>query len=987
MKPAFIVRSMRWLLLMLALPFWVSSAVPKHQFGSLPKTWFYPTINSRQSLWQGRWNGVQVHITREDIRLSWLNPNDVKRMHNAGPIAMREKNFKGSALFIRFPESFQLFPEPAGKPGFAVNFYTERGTENATTTDAWITRNLWPGVDFRLEAKGETLKSSFFLNAGITPDRVKWRYEGAKSVSIVEEKVVILTEDGILEEQSPVAYQVINGKRKEIPAAFTLNQGTIGFKLLQAFDPTEPLVLDPSLVFSSYSGSLSDNWGFTATPGPDGRLFSGGVSFGPGFPVTPGAFQSNFQGIPSGASNYDVAILAFNPQGDSLLWATYLGGTNIEAPHSMIAREMDTSLYIMGTTYSANFPRGKHPWDSTFNGNCDLFIAHFSSTGQLINTTFLGGSANDGLNDSPTLGPNYGDWYRGEIGLDHDGRVFVGSCSKSPDFPTSINAFQSAKNAALDGIVAVFNQELSQLEMATFIGAEGEDAVFSIKPLPAPSTSLVVGMVSTGSLPIVSQSAITQKPGGVDGYVAILTGNGKTLRSSSWFGSSLEDWVFFVETNPEGNVYLNGQTNGNVPRVGNCYHVPNSGQFIACFDSSLAVLKWSGNYGSGRGVVDMVPTAFLVDDCGKVYISGSTGKISIPQIEGPRNLPLTADSLMGSANGYDFYMACWSAGFDSLLFATYYGGPISQEHVDGGTSRFDKKGVIYQSVCAGCGGRSDFPVSSGSVVSPVNRALNCNNAVIKLAFQKSNPIIADFFFQNQAPLCPPFSPVMVNPTISLPGTSWQWTTSDGQQSTDSLPNFLFSQPGNYSIKLRVTNLQNCNRSVEVTRQLKINENPQQFLPFKDTCLCKGEPLMLSVPDRFPFFNWSGTANEQVRQLYVIQGGTFILSVTDSNGCKGSDSLLIQMLPCSGEGYNVFTPNQDGLNDEFHPVPDNKQGTSWEVLNRWGQRVFSSTDTRIFWNGKFDNEGPLLEESVYFYRVSTNLCGKIREWRGRVMLLR
>ena len=66
---------------------------------------------------------------------------------------------------------------------------------------------------------------------------------------------------------------------------------------------------------------------------------------------------------------------------------------------------------------------------------------------------------------------------------------------------------------------------------------------------------------------------------------------------------------------------------------------------------------------------------------------------------------------------------------DTLLYATYFGGTQSNEHVDGGTSRFDKKGVIYQSVCAGCGGNSDFPIEpSIGAVSSTNNSFNCNNA-------------------------------------------------------------------------------------------------------------------------------------------------------------------------------------------------------------------------------------------------------------------
>src|SRR5690606_798132 len=70
----------------------------------------------------------------------------------------------------------------------------------------------------------------------------------------------------------------------------------------------------------------------------------------------------------------------------------------------------------------------------------------------------------------------------------------------------------------------------------------------------------------------------------------------------------------------------------------------------------------------------------------------------------------------------------------NLLYATYMGGTGSQEHVDGGTSRFDKSGVVYQAICGGCGGSSNFPTTPGSV-STINGSQNCNLVAVKIAFE------------------------------------------------------------------------------------------------------------------------------------------------------------------------------------------------------------------------------------------------------------
>ena len=195
----------------------------------------------------------------------------------------------------------------------------------------------------------------------------------------------------------------------EIPASFHIQAGEIGFRLLQPHDNRWPLVLDPTLVFVSYSGSISDNWGYTATPGPDGRLYSGGVAFGAGFPVTPGAFQTTFRGGSGTGLRFDAALLAFSPNGDSLIWASYLGGSGNEQPHSMVVNFSDSSLYVMGTTNSPDFPKTPQGWDTSYNGGNEVFVVRFSADGALLNATCSGGSGDDGYNEPPSLTPNYGD--------------------------------------------------------------------------------------------------------------------------------------------------------------------------------------------------------------------------------------------------------------------------------------------------------------------------------------------------------------------------------------------------------------------------------------------------------------------------------------------------------------------------------------------------------------------------------------------------
>src|SRR5205814_539981 len=126
-------------------------------------------------------------------------------------------------------------------------------------------------------------------------------------------------------------------------------------------------------------------------------------------------------------------------------------------------------------------------------------------------------------------------------------------------------------------------------------------------------------------------------------------------------------------------------------------------------------------------------TAFLVDTCENIYAAGWGRCINFGSTypgSDNFNMPLTPDAFQSSTDGCDFYFIILNANATSLLYGTYFGGAVSEEHVDGGTSRFNSSGMVYESVCAGCGGHSDFPTQPG-VVSQTNNSTNCNNAVIK----------------------------------------------------------------------------------------------------------------------------------------------------------------------------------------------------------------------------------------------------------------
>jgi len=197
--------------------------------------------------------------------------------------------------------------------------------------------------------------------------------------------------------------------------------------------------------------------------------------------------------------------------------------------------------------------------------------------------------------------------------------------------------------------------------------------------------------------------------------------------------------TYFVELDRSDNVYLLGQSEiQDSTFIHNAqWSVPGSGQFISKLTPSLDSVIYSTVFGSGNGI-NISPTAFLVDLCNKMYLAGWGGSINNLSILNNNagstfNMPITADAFQNSTDGSDFYIMVLEDDASGLVYGSYFGGSVSSEHVDGGTSRFDRKGKVYQAICASCGGSSDLPIEPINALSPTNNS-NCNLGVFKMDF-------------------------------------------------------------------------------------------------------------------------------------------------------------------------------------------------------------------------------------------------------------
>jgi hypothetical protein len=546
-----------------------------------------------------------------------------------------------------------------------------------------------------------------------------FQIQGAEAVSINPEGQLLLKHRfGEITYSKPIAWNIdSNGDKIEVPISWVLQDGQIDFVLSENYDPNLTLYIDPSLTFSTFTGSPVDNWGFTATPDVNGNLFGGGIVFGSGYPTTVGAFDASYN---SGTGTFpmDVSITKFNATGTALLYSTYLGGSGNETPHSLVCAP-NGELFVYGVTSSTNFPMAGQSYDNSFNGGpyqlqnslefngSDIYIARFNAAGTaLLSSTYVGGSSTDGLN-SASLFYNYGDQFRGEIVLDAKQNVYVSSTTTSTNFPTQ-NAFQNTLNGTQDAVVFKLNTGLSQLIWSSYFGGSGNESGNSITTGSNGSVYVAGGTTST-SLAITGGNDLSFNGGSADGYTIRINSASGALQSGTYMGQAEYDQTYFVRTDVNNAVYVYGQSQSAWAISPGCYGNANSGQFIRKYSTDLSTISWTTMIGAGTGNVELSPTAFLISDCYDIYLAGWGGQLN--QLYGQAsfstttNFPVTLDAYQLNTNGSNFYIAVLDQDASALKYATFMGGlNSSSNHVDGGTSRFDNQGRIYHAVCGACGG-------------------------------------------------------------------------------------------------------------------------------------------------------------------------------------------------------------------------------------------------------------------------------------------
>ena len=306
-------------------------------------------------------------------------------------------------------------------------------------------QEVYPGIDLVYYGTERRLEYDFVLSPARDPRIIRLRYPAAKSIHVDREGALVLRFDGTeIRQLKPNAYQTVAGAKRSVDARYVLRGDEVRFAL-GPYDPSQPLVIDPVLVYSTYFGGMGDEAAYGIAVDGGGNVYLTGTTTSTNLPTMGHAFPP-FQSFLNGASG-DVFVVKLNNTASSVIYATYIGGTAYDKG-AAIAVDGAGNAHVGGTTSSSDFPTTTGASQPTYNGMVSTsngFLLKLDPNGaNLIYSTFLGGAGPDGVNN---------------IFVDNSGIVFATGFTNSdsvfnpPGFPTTAGALQQNFGGSGDAFI------------------------------------------------------------------------------------------------------------------------------------------------------------------------------------------------------------------------------------------------------------------------------------------------------------------------------------------------------------------------------------------------------------------------------------------------------------------------------------------------------------------------------------------------------
>ena len=600
--------------------------------------------------------------------------------------------------------------------------------------------NVYPGIDliYHGSAQGQ-LEYDFRLAPGADPNEIRLGFKGGNKLALDQlGNLVVQAGDSKLIEHAPAIYEEGGGQRRTVAGGWKLRGAHEATFKVAAYDRRRPIVIDPTLLYSTYLGGSRGDYAAGIAADSKGNVYVTGQTTSADFPTSNALYNTCPSGTTTCASVFVAKLDPAASGAESLIYSTYLGGSTalvavgdpvpVNDFANGIAVDSAGSAYITGETNSNNFPTTASAFKVADPFGLDAFVTELDPTGgTLVYSTYFGGSP------------------RGEQGLgiavDSGGFVYVAGQTYSTNV-SLMNAYQITNNAdahgGFTGFVAKFDPTATgaaSLLYSTYLGGSTQDYVDGIA-VDSGGNAYVTGYTESNDFPTTASALQTAFNGGpIRAFVAefnpAATGAASLLYSTYLGGSSAGeiDEGHAIAVDSAGKAYVTGGTTSTDFPIKNAFQSTfdvTESVFVTKLDptaSGSAGLLYStylGGNGTDRGL------GIAVDSAGLAYVTGWTSSLNFPI----KNSYQSMDNSVINAFVAKFDPS--ASGAASLLYSTYVGGSGAD-------------GDIAYGIAVDSAGNADITGSTSSADFPTHNAFQntfgggSSNAFVTQFNQQSMP--------------------------------------------------------------------------------------------------------------------------------------------------------------------------------------------------------------------------------------------------------
>lgn len=569
--------------------------------------------------------------------------------------------------------------------------------------------DVYPGIDLVYYGSQEKLEYDMVVAPGARPASIALDFPGVRRLRIEPDGALALeTAGGAVRQSPPRAYQEAEGGRRTVESRYVrLDARRVGIQV-GAYDAARPLVIDPVLAYSTFLGGGGIDSAMSIRVDSAGAALVAGPTNSTNFPTTNGSVD------PSANGQYDVFVAKIAPDGRSLLFATYLGGSQDEGRdferRPAAALGVDGSVFVTGQTTSRDFPTTQGAYMASNDVGAprqtegiDAFVTKLDSTGsRLVYSTFLGGTGVDVGSD---------------IAVAPGGKAVVTGWTSAArfrdarDFPTTAAAWAQHAPNPIGGtfaFVTELNADGSDLVYSSFYGGTpNQPNSTSFSQAYAVAADAQGGLYITGhgvdqNWPTTPNNIPNNSESGafVAKFDPTRSGAASLVYSVNVSGVS-KSWGWDVAVDGAGSAFVTGFTeSADLPTTPDAFQrakvgAPGIGEdgFVARLNvagTDLVYCTYLGGMGGeeGRGIA--------VDGAGNAYITGDTNSGDFP-LRNPLSAPAPGTTRK-------VFVTCLNAHGSGLLYSTFLGG---SSHDTGLAIAVDAAGSAY---IAGETRSQDFPV-------------------------------------------------------------------------------------------------------------------------------------------------------------------------------------------------------------------------------------------------------------------------------------